>query len=105
MTNHTTPARRTRMPLTVTALLLAAGTLTPIPAVAGPVEDLEHDCLSEAAGTADSRERWADRCRSAAEELRSAYHDCMHDAPGTADSHERWVDHCAATASATVTAD
>lgn len=104
MNNNTTTAITTGRTVSTKVLLavvaMTSGASIPAAVEAGPVEEVEQHCLSEASGSADSLERWADECRDAVDRYRSAYHGCMLAAPGTADSLERWVDHCAAVASA-----
>lgn len=77
------------------AVSMAGSALLPAVVEAGPVDDVEEHCVADAAGSADSVERWADHCSAVADEYRAAYVDCMRNAPGTADSLERWVGHCA----------
>jgi len=105
MKNRITSVRRINATLLVAGAMLAGGALASPSAIAGPVEDIVQGCMADAAGTADSLERWSARCEDGVRDFELAYHECMRDAAGTADSLERWVDHCSADAKAATDED
>lgn len=100
MKTQGTSNRTSKITRLVAAGLVLAGGLAASQVEAGPVEDVEQECLQDATGTPDSLDRWAEICGERAAEYERDYTICMLDAPGTPDSLERWVDHCVASVAA-----
>ncbi|MGI9646215.1 MAG: hypothetical protein ACR2O6_12995 [Ilumatobacteraceae bacterium] len=97
LSNGRTGVTRRLTVLCTSAVLIASG-FSATGVSAAPDETGPDQCVSAAVGTADSAERWQQRCR---ELIEHAYTSCMRDAAGTPDSLERWVDTCRARAKRT----